>query len=433
MTTAAPVVVHADVCLTGHYNASPLRHVINHVATLPTVTQVDVWADIAPKTLGVPTGVAITTSAVDGHEPMVYPTAVTDIACGFAVIATGIDPTGWSRTQAERVFTDICAAIGVTSPDRIAPVVDTEAVLTAGLAALPDPVGYNSGHGAEQPDLTGDPSLFDLDMRRLLAEHAGSVTGHFVAFYTAQRLTPMADVNDEELVLVVHTGAPAIRAWAYEHVFAPMARRCLELRLIDPRLVGRHHLFGLPASEALSRTFLRFADTAVLYGYATRHLCAETILDTLARHRPRRIASPRLLRHTGHGWYSHRPSWLRSGRGIQPMIGPEGDARLSLVVGADRTHSYLVLPGPASHTTGGLVGHGIPMWDHQHPPTNQSDPAHLFANTPLDFQLWRNGVTNLALTMASLATTGLALPAVRLLPWANYKELYVDAVTRPRT
>ncbi|GII66207.1 hypothetical protein Skr01_62920 [Sphaerisporangium krabiense] len=432
---SAPVVVHADAYLTGRFDASPLRRVIDRVAGLPTVTAVDVWADVAPKTLGVPTGVAVTTSADD---PMVYPTAVTDIACGFAVIATGVDPAGWSRERARHVFADVRAAIGVTSPGRIAPDVDVDAVLDGGLTALPDPTGYDPGPGAEQPPgLRGDAGLFDAGLRRLLADHAGSVSGHFVAFYTAQPLDmpDMSGVVDGELVVVVHTGAPAIRAWAYENLFGRMAGRCLDLRLVEPGLVGEHQLFGLPASDPLSQTFLRFADTAVLYGYATRHLCAEEILAALERHRPRRVAAPRLLRHTGHGWYEHRPGRLRSGRGIQPLTGPDGEARPTLVVGADRTHSYLVVPGPHGDLTGNLVGHGIPMWAHDRPvaaPPGLPDPSWLPANTPLDARLWRDGVANLELTVASLASTGVARPVVRLLPWANYKETCVDAVTRPR-
>ncbi|GII84423.1 hypothetical protein Ssi03_24130 [Sphaerisporangium siamense] len=445
---SAPVTVFADAYLTGRFDASPLRRVIERVAGLPTVTAVDVWADVAPKSLGVPTGVAVTTSADD---PMVYPTAVTDIACGFAVIATGVDPSGWSRERAGHVFAGIRAAIAVTSPGRIAPDVDIDAVLEGGLTALPGPAGYDPGPGAEQPaGLRGDASLFDAGLRRLLADHAGSVSGHFVALYTAQPLTPSADmpdmlnmanmadmcgVVDGELVIVVHTGAPAIRAWAYENLFGPMARRCLDLRLVEPSLVGEHQLFGLPASDPLSQAFLRFADTAVLYGYATRHLCAEAILTALERHHPRRVAAPRLLRHTGHGWYEHGPGRLRSGRGIQPLTGPDGEARPTLVIGADRTHSYLVAPGPHGDLTGNLVGHGIPMWAHDRPvaaPPGLPDPSWLPANTPLDHRLWRDGVANLELTVASLASTGVARPVVRLLPWANYKETRVDAVTRPR-
>ncbi|NRQ32111.1 hypothetical protein HII36_09705 [Nonomuraea sp. NN258] len=422
----APVRVHMNACLTQRFQASPLRPVIDRVSALPTVESVEVFADVAPKTLGIPSGVVLT---VSGDDPMVYPTAVTDIACGFAVIATGIDPARWTRAQARRAFADLISAVAVTSRSRKPPPVDMEAILTSGLNALPSPTRYAPGPGAEQPGhLIGDPAMFDATKRQTLAEHAGSVAGHFIALYTAEPLPGAhTDLIPGELVLVVHTGAPAIRAWAYDQLFGLIAEHCLALGLVEPRLIGEHHLFGLPLSHALSQAFLLMAATATLYSSATRHLAAEIILDVLTRHRPARLAEPRLIRHNAHGWYEHQPGRLRSGRGAQTLTG-----RPTLVVGGGRTHSYLFRPGPR-HC--GLLSHGVPMWAHAHASVELPqlpDPQQLQANTALDPGTWRDAVTNLELVRSSLETTGHAAPVVRLLPWANYKETHVDAVTRLR-
>jgi tRNA-splicing ligase RtcB len=423
----APVRVHTDARLTRHFDASPLRPVIDQVAALPTVESVDVFADIAPKTLGIPSGVVLTTA---GPDPMLYPTAVTDIACGFAVIATGIDPSQWDQARRRQIFDDMCTAVAVTSPARTPPAIDIEAVLTTGLEALPPPGRYSHGPGTDQPaSLLGDPALFDGQMRRLLAEHAGSVAGHFIALYTAEPFprAPTSLVHGE-LVLVVHTGAPAIRAWAYQHLFTPIAERCLALHLVEPHLVGEHQLFGLPLRDPLSQTFLRMAATAVLYGYATRHLTTETILNVLDRHHPARMTDPRLIRHNGHGWYEHQPQRIRSGRGIQTLTPPQQ----ALIVGGDRTHAYLFQAG---HHSNGLLSHGVPMWTHPHQtaPALLPDPRTLPANTSPNPDTWREAALNLELVRTSLETTGHATPTVRLMPWANYKETHVDAVTRPRS
>ena len=450
--------LHCDAYLTAAFLASPLAELLRAVAGLPTVAQVEVFPDIAAKTVGVPTGVVVTTQ---GPDPMVLPTAVPDVACGFAVIATGIDARAWNVGQAREVFADITTAIGVTSPTRRAPRIDIEQVLTEGAAALGAPDRYLA-HPAltEQPPRPGHPGLLPAGLRRALADHAGSVAGHFISLYTAHPLPTTAHAGDHatvvegELVLVVHTGAPAIRAWAYDALFAPIAARCLHLGLIGPELVAAHQLFGLPASDPLSRAFLQMADTAVCYGYANRQLVADTVLAVLDSHRPARIGPPRLLRHTGHGWYHHTPerpdAMVRSGRGIQPLTGHQAPPPVTFVTGGERTHAYLFNPGRKAASTGGLIGHGTPMWTPRRIPPHlrqQAGPATLatlirsvaaaaarsHTNTAHDRRTWRRDLINLELAAASLEATGLARRAARLMPWANYKEKHVDAVTQPRS
>jgi len=450
--------LHCDAYLTAAFLASPLAELLRAVAGLPTVAQVEVFPDIAAKTVGVPTGVVVTTR---GPDPMVLPTAVPDVACGFAVIATGIDARAWNAGQARDVFADITTAIGVTSPTRRTPGIDIEQVLAEGAAALGAPDRYLADTAlTEQPPRPGHPGLLPADLRRALADHAGSVAGHFVSLYTAHPLPAAAHAGDRatvaegELVLVVHTGAPAIRAWAYEALFAPIAARCLELGMVDPGLVGTRQLFGLPAGDPLSRAFLKMADTAVCYGYANRQLVADTVLAVLDSHRPARVGWPRLLRHTGHGWYRYdlgRPdAVVRSGRGIQPLTGVQAPSPVTFVTGGERTHAYLFAPGPNAAATGGLIGHGTPMWTPRRIPPHlrrQAGTGTLAAlirsvaaaaarsctNTVHDRRTWRRDLINLELAAASLEATGLACRVVRLMPWANYKEKHVDAVTRPRS
>src|SRR5712692_8890389 len=98
---------YSDDHLSAAFGASPLAGLLATVASLPTVTAVEVFPDVAAKSFGVPTGVAVTT--------------------------TGIAPACWNTRQASEVFADVAAAIGVTSPARWALGIDIDAILARGL------------------------------------------------------------------------------------------------------------------------------------------------------------------------------------------------------------------------------------------------------------------------------------------------------------
>ncbi|MFC5183191.1 RtcB family protein [Actinomadura harenae] len=442
--------MHCDPYLTGRFTRSPLAPLLAAVAELPTVSAVEVFPDVTAKSYGLPSGVVIETR---GSNPLVLPAAVPDIACGFLVIATGILPNRWPRQKARQAWARVVSAIGVTSPTRRVPAVDIDHILTEGETALAAPRHYLDPNPSEQPRAAGDPSLLPREVRRALNDHIGSVTGHFVSAYTAHPSTAEeTGLHDGELVLVVHTGAPVLQAWAYEALHAPMAERCMDTGLVPPDLVAQH-AFGLSLDDPLAQDWLNAATSAVLYGHANRRLVADTILDILNAHDPLRAGTARLLRHTGHGWHHQTlradlgptagdgETVVRSGRGIQhlPPARTGEQPRLTFVTGGAATHAYLFQPGPHADRTCHRIGHGTPMWTH-HPPlahlrdqpetqtisevarTVQPAAEQAITNTTHNPDAWLRDLANLELVAVSLETTGLARRAALLQPWANYLE-----------
>ncbi|WP_370148024.1 RtcB family protein [Streptacidiphilus sp. EB129] len=438
--------IYSDPHLLSAFTASELFPLLGSVASLPSVTgPVEVFPDVTRKRFGFPSGTVVNCG---GSDPFVFPTAVPDVACGFNVVATGLDVSGWTQQRKAALLGRIAAAIGVDSPDRERlPQVDLDAVLRGGVAAVADRSGYAWDPTATEQHVDWEPlpGVLSEECLERAAALAGSVTGHFVAFYTVgEVLDDPSSVRPAlfpgELLVVVHTGAPMIREFMYWRHYLPIAQKCLDQGYVPVDLVEDYGLYGVPATDPVAREFLRVVSCAVMYGYANRHIVADRILRVLDRHAGKapRPTHPRLVRHVGHGAFeAGADGGIRSRRGVQPSVGADAGATptTTFITGGEYTHAYLMAQGPRAGDAGGRIGHGTPMWQPGSVPTHVLEleratdlGAVLTAgrqaagNTPFDAaEFWRDAI-NLEAVASSLESTGLARRQVRLLPFANYKE-----------
>jgi tRNA-splicing ligase RtcB len=451
--------VYADGYLADRLAASPLRARLEQVAALPTVEPagVEAFPDVVAKSWGFPSGLVVTTG---GGDPFVYPMAVPDVACGYNVVATGLDARYWSPGELRGVYAAVVAAVAVDSPDRPpATGLRMEQVITDGVHALPPGSYAAAGWAAEQVTWSEpDPALLTRRTLATLGALTGSVTGHFIAIYTAAQILhpPSAEQEglfDGEVVLVVHTGCPTVRAQSYQSHVLPMAEAAL-LGGHLPAEAVRAGLFGLPVSEPLAGEFLSLTAAGIHYGYANRHIVAERVLDVLDRHATpgQRQRPARLVRHVGHGAFeTHhgggRPARVVSRRGVQPLrwTGPAAGRPghpLTFLTGGDSTHAYLVTAADGAASTRWRCGHGTPAWpapgvprhlfEQPHPPEfglllRQARAA--VTNTAADPEQWWRAAVNLEAVAAYLETAGIARRVVRLAPLMNYKEHREDVST----
>jgi hypothetical protein len=374
--------------------------------------------------------------------------AAPDVACGFNVIATGLLAQHWTGRQRQDIYTGLVAAVAAGSPRRAVTGLDLDTVLAEGLPGVPAPGEYAYGDRVpeQQPGFTPDPVLVTARCRAALTEQAGSVAGHFISLYEVGEVIDPAHADallPGEVILIVHTGAPALRAQIDRTHTVPMAARCLDEDYLPPELIEAG-LFGVPVSDPLAAEFLTLTACAVNYGFANRHIVAERILALLARHaaRSQRIADARLIRHVGHcayhpGTQTGGTAAVVTSRGIQPTAWT-GDAAglpgqpMTFITGSDLTHAYLVTAGPRASEYGWRCGHGTPQWVTAAPPPHLDDPAWISpglmlarapcANTTPDHARIRSDMINLEATIAAMRASGMATPAARLLPLMNYQE-----------
>lgn len=448
---AGTIRIYADEFLVAALLSSGLLALLERVATLPSVQgPVEVFPDVAEKPFGFPAGTVVTSA---GDEPFVYPTAVPDVACGYDVVATGVDSQGWTPSRAADLLASLAEGLGVRSPCRV-PIrhVPIDAVLADGLAAVPRARNYDDSVELheQRSDWRPDPSLLSTACREALAALLGSVTGHFVTLYKVDRCFAAVHsgrgVQTGEIVAVIHTGAPTIRAYAYEHFFVPIAERCLERGDIDPDLIAEHGLYGIPIGERLARDFLSLTSCAGHYGYVNRHLVTERVLHLLDAATPAgdRLADPELLRHTSHAAFEPgRGGTIVSRRGVQPLRTPDAQTShtaLAFITGGPRTHAYLVAAAEQSDVASWRCGHGTPMWTPDGIPPHLVDPCEavdldvlaatapdVAANTPYDpREFWRDAI-NLESVIASMQRTRLATRVACLHPLVNYRERHLDA------
>ncbi|MGH3622345.1 MAG: RtcB family protein [Sciscionella sp.] len=351
-TTATRAVVarHLDATGAAELVAAPVSDLLNQVAALPSMSRIDVYPDITGKTWGFPAGI---TTVSSGADPIVYPMAVPDVACGFLTVATGIPAFAWSASRKQEFLDAVVRAISVDSPHRAPVRMDLDAVFAAGAAALPAPAFVRNETIVEQTTTcVPRPELVLPTARADLAAEAGSVAGHFISLYAAHPMHPDADLEPGEVVLVVHTGAPALREqWLTSHAL-PMAQMCLDQDLLPPEVIEQG-LFGLPLSHPLATEFLGLAACAVHWGQANRQLVANRILHLLTDHAPAPAGQVRLIRHVGHCCYQvhHTPACaaVTTARGIQPLTvhrdRRQAPAPSTFITGGSHTHAYLV-PSP---------------------------------------------------------------------------------------
>jgi hypothetical protein len=450
----ADVRIYADQHLAGRLAASPLRATLEQIAALPTVDKdgVEAFPDVTGKSWGFPSGLVVTTA---GADPFVYPMAVPDVACGYNVVATGLDARYWSPDDLSTVYATVVAKIAVDSPDRPpATGLRIEEILAEGVHAVPRMSYDLSGRVVEQATWgEPDPALLTGTTMATLTALTGSVTGHFVAVYVAAEiLEPASAAHDglfeDEVVLLVHTGCPTIRAQSYQSHVLPMAETALHAGHLPAETIGAG-LFGLPVSEPLSAEYLSLTTASILYGYANRHLVADRVLDLLSRHAKlgQQQCPARLIRHVGHGavetHHSHgagQPTRMVSRRGVQPLrwSGPATGlpgVPLTFLTGGDNTHAYLVAVGARAADTGWRCGHGTPAWPAPSVPRHLFEQRHTpdfglilrqagaaITNTSPDAEQWWTAAVNLELVTAYLETAGIARRVVRLAPLMNYKE-----------
>jgi RNA-splicing ligase RtcB len=427
--------------------ASGLREAINIVGELPTVERIEVFPDIAKKSWGFPSGTRVTTNGVD---PFLYPMAVPDMACGYNVIATGLDASGWTRDDLRRILGQIAETVGAGSSTRVPFDGDVNALLSSGLDGLPLPerYTYESARPEQQALDDGNLDLLDDACRNALAGELGSVAGHFLAVYTVESIMssgPAASPSTGEVILVVHTGAPALRDQIYRTHIVPMAELAIEYRLMTDMQIGSG-LFGVPLSHGLAREFLHLCRLSWNFGYANRHLVAERVLKVLFDNakRGQGMGVPRLLRHVGHCGFSvpagtNGDKYVVSQRGIQPLTWSAGlaydrpERPLTFITGNHYTQGYLVIDtgeGEEAH----YCGHGTPTWTPVHRPGHlvespwtALDPAlqralAMYANSRIGSQELARDLANIEGSIHSMSVTGMARPVARLLPLLNYRE-----------
>ncbi|MGH3692419.1 MAG: RtcB family protein [Pseudonocardiaceae bacterium] len=437
----AMVIRHLDGTGSAELDAAPVGELLAQIATLPDLTRIDVYPDITRKIWGFPSGVS-TISA--GRDPIVYPMAVPDVACGFLVVATGVPATSWHFETRHRFLEALIHQIGVGSPNRAPVRIDLDAVFSIGAAALGPPTGFDDTDVVEQttnciprPDLVLAPARADL------AAEAGSAAGHFVCLYAADPATTDSGVEPGEIVLVVHTGAPALREQFFTTHVLPMAELCVNEQLL-PLDAIEQGLFGLPLSHPLASEFLSLTACSVHWGQANRQLVADRILDLMAAHAPPAIQRARLIRHVGHCSYQVHPTAqgasVTTARGVQPLTahrdGLAVPAPPTFITGGSHTLAYLVHPGPRAGEHGNSCPHGTPQWTPLHTPASittsphtRPDPARIeavAANTSPDHDYQRRHLINLEATITALTNLGIATPAARLAPLVNYRELRHD-------
>jgi len=438
----AAIFRHLDDTGSVELDAAPVGELLAQVAGLPDLIQIDVYPDVTGKPWGFPSGVA-TISA--GPDPVVYPMAVPDVACGFLVVATGISATSWPIEHRRRFLEAMAARIGVDSPDRDPVGIDLDAVFTTGAAALGPPTGFDHDEGLVEltTDCTPRPDLVLAQARADLVAEAGSVAGHFVSLYVADPLRPDSGVETGEVVLIVHTGAPALgEQFSTTHVL-PMATLCLDDELFPLEAI-EHGLFGLPLSHPLASEFLSLTACAVHWGHANRRLVADRILDLLAIHAPPATRRAWLVRHVGHCSYQVHfagdGASVTTARGVQPLIahrlGQPVAAPPTFITGGSHTHAYLVCPGPQASEHGDRCPHGTPQWTPAHTPAAiAASPLTTLDNTRIDAVVANTSPTrdyqlrhliNLEATITALTTLGIATPVARLAPLVNYREPRYD-------
>lgn len=438
----AVVVRHLDATGSAELDAAPVGRLLTQVAALPDLARIDVYPDVTSKTWGFPAGI---TTLAAGPDPIVYPMAVPDVACGFLVVATGILAKRWSFWRRTSFLDALTRHIGAASAHRTPVRMDVDAVFAIGAVALGSPSRFDQDdHVVEQTTTcTPRPDLVLPETRADLAAQAGSVAGHFISLYAADPLTGESGVEPGEVVLIVHTGAPALREQFFSTHVLPMAQLCIEHELLPLETIERG-LFGLPLSHPLTCEFLGLTACAVNWGQANRQLVADRILGLLAHHAPSASGRARLIRHVGHCSYqlnSHPGGTeVATARGIQPLTvhrdGSHAAAPPTFITGGSHTHAYLAKAGPRAQEHGGACPHGTPQWTPAHTsaeisssPLTAPDAARMDAvvsNTSQARDHQRRHLINLETTITALAKLGIAIPVARLAPLVNYREPRYD-------
>lgn len=441
----ASVIRHLDATGSAELAGSPVAGLIRQVASLPDIRRIDVYPDITRKTWGFPAGI---TTTAQGTDPIVYPMAVPDIACGFLVAATGITAAALPRGRRGACLRAITEAVGVASAFRRRLGLDLDAVFVSGASALPpgefDPGEYGTGLSERDDACAPRPDLVTTATRRALADQAGSAAGHFISLYSAEPLTSDGPVEADELVLIVHTGAPVLRDEMMASHAVQIAEECVRRELLSLNLIEQG-LFGLPLSHALSQEYLGLTACAANWGYANRRIVADRLLSLLEDQvTTPGSRQPRLLRHVSHCSLRVRLSpveaEIATARGIQPLTAERAKqpvpAPATFVTGGSHTHAYLVVPGPRAAEHGSACPHGTPQWEPARVPSNLAaspliDPAisrtgQVAANTSPDAAYQRRHLINIETTITALTELGIAIPVARLKPLINYREPRYD-------